>query len=69
MPVRGILQRRIADVAARKAGDIVYLGPGVSGLLSDRRSHIEALQERGLPVLSTPADVARAMGIPVPEVR
>ncbi|MEO5729009.1 MAG: reverse transcriptase family protein, partial [Byssovorax sp.] len=63
------LQRRIADVAQRKAEDIVYLGPGVSGLLSDRRSHVEALQERGLPVLSTPADVARAMGIPVPELR
>jgi retron-type reverse transcriptase len=63
------LQRRIADVAQRKAGDIVYLGPGVSGLLSDRRSHVEALQERGLPVLSTPADVARALGISVPELR
>ncbi|MFS8067402.1 MAG: reverse transcriptase family protein [Byssovorax sp.] len=63
------LQRRIADVAQRKAEDIVYLGPGVSGLLSDRRSHVEALQERGLPVLSTPADVARALGIPVPELR
>ena len=63
------LHRRIADVARRKAEDIVYLGPGVSGLLSDRRSHLEALQERGLPVLSTPADVAKAMGIPVPELR
>ena len=63
------LQQRLAEVRRRKAEDIVYLGPGVSGLLSDRRSHIEALQERGLPVLSTPADVARAIGLPVPELR
>jgi len=63
------LQRRIADVLKRKAEDIVYLGPGVSGLLSDRRSHLEVLQQRGLPVLSTPADVARALGVPVPELR
>ena len=63
------LQRRIADVVKRKAEDILYLGPGVSGLLSDRRSHIEVLQQRGLPVLSTPADVARALNLPVPELR
>ena len=63
------LQQRLADVRRRKAEDIVYLGAGVSGLLSDRRSHIEALQERGLPVLSTPADVARALGLPVPQLR
>ncbi len=63
------LQQRLADVRRRRAEDIVYLGPGVSGLLSDRRSHIEALQEKGLPVLSTPADVARALGLAVPELR
>jgi hypothetical protein len=59
------LQQRLADVRRRKAEDIIYLGPGVSGLLSDRRSHLEALAQRGLPVLSTPADVARALGVPV----
>ena len=63
------LQQRLSEVRRRKAEDIVYLGPGVSGLLSDRRSHIEALKERGLPVLSTPADVARAIGVTVPELR
>lgn len=61
--------RRAAEIARRKAEDIVYLGPGVSGLLSDRRSLIESLQERRLPVLSSPADVAKALGLPVPKLR
>jgi RNA-directed DNA polymerase len=62
-------EQRAAEVLRRKAEDILYLGPGVSSFLSDRRSHIEALKERGLPLLSTPADVARAMDLKVPELR
>ncbi len=42
---------------------------GVSRALADRRAHVEELVRRGLPVLAEPADVARAMGIPVPELR
>jgi retron-type reverse transcriptase len=61
--------KHIADVAHRKATDIIFLGAGVSGLLQDRRSNPEKLKERGLPILSTPADVAQAMGIPVPRLR
>jgi hypothetical protein len=60
---------RAAEVQHRKQEDIIYLGPGVSGLLGDRRSHVEALQQRGLPVLSSPADVARAMGLTISELR
>lgn len=61
--------RHAEDVARRKAEDIVFLGPGVSHLLSDRRSHVEALDERGLPLLSTPADVARALDLTVSKLR
>lgn len=61
--------RRREEIARRKAEDIVFLGPGVSHLLSDRRSHVEELEARGLPVLSTPADVARALGLPVARLR
>lgn len=61
--------RRALEVARRKAEDIVFLGPGVSEQLSDRRANVEALEAKGLPVLATPADVARALGIPVPRLR
>ena len=43
--------------------DIVFLGRGVSRGLADRRSNIELLQSNSLPVLSSPADLAQAMGI------
>jgi retron-type reverse transcriptase len=62
-------RRHAEQVVRRKAEDIIYLGPGVSSGLSDRRSHVEALARHDLPVLSTPADVARALEIPVPRLR
>jgi retron-type reverse transcriptase len=62
-------KRRAADITRRKKEDIVFLGAGVSKGLADRRSHVEALLDHGLPVLSTPADVARALGITVSELR
>jgi retron-type reverse transcriptase len=62
-------ERRAREVARRKAEDIVFLGAGVSGLLGDRRSLVEALSAQGLPVLSSPADVARALGVPIPRLR
>lgn len=60
---------RAAEVARRRAEDIVFLGRGVSAGLKDRRSLVERLEERGLPVLSTPADVARALGLEIPLLR
>ncbi len=60
---------RALAVARRKAEDIVFLGRGVSEQLHDRRANVEALEARGLPVLASPADVARAIGIPVPRLR
>ncbi len=61
--------RRREEIARRRAEDIVFLGPGVSHGLADRRSHVEALDERGLPLLSTPADVARALDLTVSKLR
>jgi retron-type reverse transcriptase len=56
-------------VAHRKATDIIFLGRGVSRGLADRRSNIEKLQAAKLPVLSTPADVADALGLTIPRLR
>jgi RNA-directed DNA polymerase len=62
-------KRRVEEIARRKAEDIVYLGRGVSAGLSDRRADIEKLGAMHLPVLSSPADLARALGISVPRLR
>ncbi len=65
-------QRRQAHaeaVARRKATDIVFLGRGVSGGLADRRANIERLQSLGLPLLATPADVAKALGLEISRLR
>jgi retron-type reverse transcriptase len=62
-------RRRAEAVVHRRATDIVFLGRGVSRGLADRRSHVEKLQSLGLPLLSTPADVAAAIGITVPRLR
>ncbi len=61
--------RRAEEIARRKKEDIIYLGPGVSKGLADRHSNLEKLQGAGLPVLSTPADVAKALGLSVPKLR
>jgi len=60
---------RAAAVAKRRAEDIIFLGRGVSGGLGDRRANVEALQKQGLPLLSTPAEVAKALGLPIPRLR
>lgn len=58
-----------AAVVQRKATDIVFLGRGVSGGLADRRANIERLQAQGLPLLATPADVAKALGLEISRLR
>jgi retron-type reverse transcriptase len=60
---------RAAEVARRRAEDVIFLGRGVSAGLRDRRSLVERLKQQDLPVLSTPADVARALGIEIPQLR
>lgn len=56
-------------VARRKASDIVFLGRGVSKGLADRTSDTAKLGAAGLPVLSTPADVAVALDLAIPRLR
>ena len=56
-------------VAWRKANDIVFLGRGVSGRLGERTSRDDDLRQAGLPVLSTPAELARALGLSIPRLR
>jgi len=62
-------EARARAVAERRANDIVYLGRGVSWGLHDRRSNVERLQQRGLPLMSAPKDVASALGISIKQLR
>ncbi len=62
-------QRRAEQIAQRRATDILFLGRGVSGRLGDRQSDSARLQAMGLPVLSTPADLAAALGLSIPQLR
>lgn len=62
-------ERRRADVARRRAEDIVFVGAGVSSGMADRRANIELLQKLALPLLATPSDLARVLGITIPELR
>jgi hypothetical protein len=62
-------RRRAEAIAQRRAGDIVYLGRGVSARLGQRHSDAARLAGLGLPVLDTPADLARALGLSIPQLR
>jgi retron-type reverse transcriptase len=57
------------DVAHRKATDIIFLGRGVSGRLGDRTADRAKLEALNLPVLSTPAELAAALGLSVSKLR
>ncbi|HEY1186097.1 MAG TPA: reverse transcriptase family protein [Gemmata sp.] len=56
-------------VKRRHATDIIFLGQGVSGRLHLRLSNEAALTALGLPVLHTPADVAKALGLSIKQLR
>jgi retron-type reverse transcriptase len=49
--------------------DIWYLGRGVSGQLYDRRSNSEQLATLGLPVLSSPAELADSLQLTLGRLR
>ena len=60
---------REQEIKQRHENDIVFLGRGVSRGLADRRSNVESLERLGLPVLSTPKDLADAIGTSVSRLR
>jgi RNA-directed DNA polymerase len=62
-------KERADAIAHRRATDILFLGRGVSGQLGERISAPEKLAALGLPLLSTPADVAAALGLTIPRLR
>ena len=62
-------QERQAAIAHRRATDIIFLGRGVSGKLSDRTSDPSRLAAAGLPNLSTPVELAGALGLTIPRLR
>src|SRR5262249_41587390 len=62
-------KQRADDVARRKATDIIFLGRGVSGRLGDRTADRAKLEVLGLPVLSTPAELAAALDLSVSKLR
>ncbi len=62
-------RRRAEEIARRRATDILYLGRGVSGRLGERTSDTAKLQSLGLPVLATPANVAAALELTIPQLR
>ena len=61
--------RHAEAVAHRKATDIIFLGRNVSKGLADRRANPEKLQALGLPVLSTPKEVADALDLSIGDLR
>ena len=60
---------RADGIAHRKATDIVFVGRGVSGRLGERQSDRERLESFNLPLLSTPAELAVALGLSVSKLR
>ncbi len=60
---------RTEAVKLRRATDIIHLGRGVSGRLHMRLSDEASLTAHGLPVMHAPADVAKALGLTIKQLR
>jgi retron-type reverse transcriptase len=54
---------------ARKAKELLFLGRGVSGGLSQRTPDVARLERQGLPKLETPEVLAQALGLSVGQLR
>ncbi|MCP4695264.1 MAG: RNA-directed DNA polymerase [Gammaproteobacteria bacterium] len=62
-------QERAVAWQQRKQKEIVYLGEQVSGGLNHTQSDRDRLQQYGLPLFDTPAQLAQAMGISLGALR
>lgn len=62
-------QQRAEAWKERKAKEVLFLGRGVSGGLSERTSDEAKLARQGLPVLATPEALAQALGLSVGQLR
>ena len=62
-------KQRAEAVKLRRETDIIFLGRGVSGKLHLRLSDESKLAERGLPVMHTPADVAKFLNLSIKQLR
>lgn len=64
-------KRNARQQAARErhASDITFLGHGVSHGLQDRTCDEQKLTGNALPILSTPGELARALGLTIPRLR
>lgn len=63
---RRLRSNRRADQLAR---DITFLGQGVSGQLNQRQSDGNKLASLNLPLMESPVDVAKALGLTIPQLR
>lgn len=62
-------RQQVEAVAHRRATDIIFLGRGVSAGLNDRVSDLDALGRAGLPLLSTPSDLAAVLDLSISKLR
>jgi RNA-directed DNA polymerase len=62
-------QKRAADIQKWRETHIDFLGRGVSGRLYDYTTDKTKLRKAGLPVLTTSADVAKALNLSIPKLR
>lgn len=62
-------EERRRAAAERHRTDIRFLGRGVSRDLQKRHSDTDRLTQLGLPLLSTPAELAQAVRLPIPRLR
>jgi RNA-directed DNA polymerase len=62
-------EARRAAIVERRKSDILHAGAGVSGQLAQHDSDLGRLASLGLPPMSTPAELATALGIDVGALR
>ena len=62
-------EQRAAEIATRRATDIIFVGRGVSSLLNQRDSDAGLLEAKSLPFMASPADLAKALDLPIGQLR